>query len=47
MYSLWGPPLFVELEITDTEPVFKGDTAQGGYKTNRLSLRQELPFTFR
>ena len=23
------PPLFVELEITDTEPGFKGDTAQG------------------
>ena len=23
------PPLFVELEVTDTEPGFKGDTAQG------------------
>ena len=23
------PPLFVELQITDTEPGFKGDTAQG------------------
>ena len=23
-------PLFVELEITETEPGFKGDTAQGG-----------------
>ena len=23
------PPLFVELEITETEPGFKGDTAQG------------------
>jgi len=26
------PPLFVELEITDTEPGFKGDTAQGANK---------------
>lgn len=26
------PPLFVELEITDTEPGFKGDTAQGASK---------------
>ncbi|MDO4632742.1 MAG: elongation factor P [Eubacteriales bacterium] len=26
------PPLFVELEITDTEPGFKGDTAQGATK---------------
>ena len=25
------PPLFVELEITETEPGFKGDTATGGY----------------
>ena len=25
-------PLFVELEITDTEPGFKGDTAQGATK---------------
>ena len=23
------PPMFVELEVTDTEPGFKGDTAQG------------------
>ena len=30
-------PLFVELDITDTEPGFKGDTAQGA--TNRLLLR--------
>ena len=27
-----GPPLFVELEITETEPGFKGDTAQGASK---------------
>ena len=26
------PPLFVELEVTDTEPGFKGDTAQGTTK---------------
>ena len=26
------PPLFVELEITSTEPGFKGDTAQGATK---------------
>ena len=26
------PPLFVELEITNTEPGFKGDTAQGATK---------------
>ena len=26
------PPLFVELEITDTEPGFKGDTATGASK---------------
>ena len=26
------PPLFVELEITDTAPGFKGDTAQGATK---------------
>ncbi len=26
------PPLFVELEITDTEPGFAGNTAQGATK---------------
>jgi elongation factor P len=26
------PPLFVELVITETEPGFKGDTAQGATK---------------
>lgn len=32
--SVFGlePPMFVELEITDTEPGFKGDTAQGATK---------------
>lgn len=31
VYSV-EPPLFVELEITETEPGFKGDTAQGATK---------------
>jgi elongation factor P len=31
IYSV-EPPLFVELKITDTEPGFKGDTAQGASK---------------
>lgn len=26
------PPMFVELEVTDTEPGFKGDTATGTNK---------------
>jgi elongation factor P len=26
------PPMFVELEVTDTEPGFKGDTATGATK---------------
>ena len=26
------PPLFVELEVTETEPGFKGDTATGATK---------------
>ncbi len=32
--SVFGvePPLFVELEVTETEPGFKGDTAQGATK---------------
>ena len=30
------PPLFVELEVTDTEPGFKGDTAQGTTKPATL-----------
>lgn len=31
------PPMFVELEVTDTEPGFKGDTVQGGSKPATLS----------
>jgi len=30
------PPMFVELEVTDTEPGFKGDTAQGATKAATL-----------
>lgn len=30
------PPMFVELEVTDTEPGFKGDTVQGGSKPATL-----------
>ena len=30
------PPMFVELEITETEPGFKGDTVQGGTKPATL-----------
>jgi elongation factor P len=26
------PPMFIEVEITETEPGFKGDTVQGGNK---------------
>ncbi|MGI6217022.1 MAG: elongation factor P [Coriobacteriales bacterium] len=30
------PPMFVELEVTDTEPGFKGDTVQGSTKPATL-----------
>jgi len=30
------PPMFVELEVVDTEPGFKGDTVQGGTKAATL-----------
>ena len=33
------PPLFVELEITDTEPGFKGDTATGATKPAIVETR--------
>jgi elongation factor P len=32
-----APPNFVELEIVETDPGLKGDTAQGGSKPARLS----------
>ncbi|HET6498413.1 MAG TPA: elongation factor P [Coriobacteriia bacterium] len=31
------PPMFVELEVTSTEPGFKGDTVQGGSKPATLA----------
>ena len=31
------PPNFVELEVTETDPGLKGDTAQGGTKPATLS----------
>ena len=31
-----SPPNFVELEVTETEPGFKGNTAQGALKPARL-----------
>ena len=30
------PPMFVELEVTETDPGFKGDTVQGGTKSATL-----------
>ena len=36
------PPLFVELEITDTEPGFKGDTATGATKPATLETGAEV-----
>jgi elongation factor P len=32
-----SPPNFVELEVTETDPGLKGDTAQGGTKPATLS----------
>ena len=36
------PPLFVELEVTDTEPGFKGDTAQGATKPATVETGDKL-----
>ena len=36
------PPMFVELEVTDTEPGFKGDTAQGATKPATLETGAEV-----
>ena len=36
------PPLFVELEITDTEPGFKGDTATGASKPAIVETGAEI-----
>ena len=37
------PQMFVELEVTDTEPGFKGDTVQGGTKTRNARNRRDHP----
>ena len=39
------PPMFVELEVTDTEPGFKGDTANNTYKpaTMETGLTLQVP----
>ena len=39
------PPLFVELEVTETEPGFKGDTANNTYKpaTMETGLTLQVP----
>ncbi|MBN2538225.1 elongation factor P, partial [candidate division WOR-3 bacterium] len=44
--TTFEPPMFVVLEVTDTEPNFKGDTASGGGKPATLStgLVVTVPF---
>lgn len=43
---LINPPLFIVLEVVDTEPNYRGDTATGGGKPARLStgLVVDVPF---
>ncbi len=36
------PPMFVELEVADTEPGFKGDTATGASKPAKLETGAEI-----
>jgi elongation factor P len=36
------PPMFVELEVTQTEPGFKGDTVQGGTKPATVETGAEV-----
>ncbi len=36
------PPMFVELEVTETEPGFKGDTAQGATKPAILETGAQI-----
>lgn len=38
------PQMFVELEVTDTEPGFKGDTVQGGTKPATLETGATIQF---
>jgi elongation factor P len=37
------PPMFVELEVTETDPGFKGDTVQGGNKPATLETGAVVP----
>ena len=36
------PPMFVDLEVTDTEPGFKGDTATGATKPATLETGAQI-----
>jgi len=36
------PPMFVELEVTETEPGFKGDTATGASKPATLETGAQI-----
>ena len=36
------PPMFVELEVTETEPGFKGDTATGAVKPATLETGAQI-----
>jgi len=40
------PPMFIVLEVIETEPNYRGDTATGGGKPARLStgLMVDVPF---
>ena len=37
------PPMFVELEVTEVDPGFKGDTVQGGTKPAKLETGAVVP----
>jgi len=37
------PPMFVDLEVTETDPGFKGDTVQGGNKPATLETGAIVP----
>lgn len=40
------PPMFVELEVVETEPGFKGDTASGGSKPAKLETGATVKVPF-
>lgn len=40
------PPMFVELEVTETEPGFKGDTASGGSKPAIVETGAQIKVPF-